>query len=91
VSILSITNCGAVAKRTNSDPSQFLELREHDDNTAVVLPQHPPEVFDSLRQRTLRRNERLTETIALQSHGSLNQFKVRSVELKGQWVQFIDQ
>merc|ERR1719336_2035271 len=37
-------------------PSHLTQLRQHHHDRAVVLPQHPPEVLYSLRQRALGRN-----------------------------------
>ena len=48
-----------------TDSADLAKFGEHDDDVAVVLPQHSPEVLGRLGQRTLRRDVRSPETIAL--------------------------
>jgi len=48
--------------------ADFAQFREHDDNVAVVFPQHSPEIFGRLRQRALRRDVRPPKAVTLHAN-----------------------
>jgi len=54
-----------VAAGVSSYSADFAQFGEHDDDVAVVLPQHSPEVLRRLGPRSLRRDVRPPEPITL--------------------------
>lgn len=54
-----------VLKSMRRYPAQFLELREHNDDVAVVFPEHSPEVFRRVGHWTLGGNVSFAESITL--------------------------
>jgi len=48
--------------------ADFAQFREHDDDVAVVFPQHSPEIFGRLSERTLRRDVRPPKAVTLHAH-----------------------
>jgi len=52
-------------------PANFAQFCEHDDNVAVVLPQHSPEIFGRLSQRTLRRDISPPKAVTLRAQTAI--------------------
>ncbi len=65
--------------------AKLYHIGEHDDGRAALLPNHAPEVFHRLLQRTLRRNVLPGTIITLRTHAHTNV----SLALKLCWVLFL--
>lgn len=66
-----------------SYPSFLLEVGDHDDNSNVLLPNHPPEVFPARSERSLSCNVSPCSLITLQK----KQLICQTVDIMCQYIQ----